>query len=186
MVSICPQCGYGTKFSKHITNDEIIETKDVSYTVLLQDIIKESPDKLMELLKNVDVNKLLKSSDYKKIQKDKQAIIYEKIHNMENINIDFFYICKNNNCSFFSKIENGAYLYSKIFGEASTDIEHNFNANDYCMDNTLPRTKKYMCTNSKCITHKNPEKKEAVFKRLVNSLKIVYICTSCKSHWVIG
>lgn len=186
MVSICPQCGYGTKFSKHITTYETLENKEISYKQVLQEIIKESPDKLIEILKNVDVNKLLKSSEYKALTTEKKDTIYNKIYKMENINIDFFYICKNNNCSFYSKIENGAYLYSKVFGDSSSELEHNFNANNYCMNNTLPRTKKYICTNKKCITHKNPDKKEAIFKRIRNSLKIVYICNECKTSWIIG
>ena len=48
---------------------------------------------------------------------------------------------------------------------------------------TLPRTTKYICPNDDCITHSNPNKKEAIFFNEGDSLKNIYICKECNTEW---
>ncbi len=54
---------------------------------------------------------------------------------------------------------------------------------NYVYDKTLPRTAKYVCPNDKCETHKDPEKKEAIFFNEGDSLKHIFICRSCQTEW---
>jgi DNA-directed RNA polymerase subunit M/transcription elongation factor TFIIS len=54
---------------------------------------------------------------------------------------------------------------------------------NYIYDSTLPRTAKYVCPNEDCITHKDSDKKEAVFFNEGDSLKNVFICKECQTEW---
>ena len=52
-------------------------------------------------------------------------------------------------------------------------------------NNTLVRTKDYICPNSKCETHNNSNKKEAVIVRENSTYNTIYVCTNCKTSWNI-
>jgi hypothetical protein len=55
-------------------------------------------------------------------------------------------------------------------------------------DPTLPRTKDYICPNSKCETNEknfNTSKKEAVFYRASKSYHLKYACLNCETSWNI-
>lgn len=54
---------------------------------------------------------------------------------------------------------------------------------NYIYDPTFPRTNKYVCPNNKCDTHKNSDKKEAIFFNEGDSLKHVFICRVCQTEW---
>jgi aspartate carbamoyltransferase regulatory subunit len=66
--------------------------------------------------------------------------------------------------------------------EKNNDI-YNFNLIQYKNDPTLPHTKKYVCINNDCVTHKEPNLKEAVYYRQVGSYTVKYICKVCDSFW---
>jgi DNA-directed RNA polymerase subunit M/transcription elongation factor TFIIS len=57
------------------------------------------------------------------------------------------------------------------------------NKKNFIYDMTLPRTTKYICPNDDCITHANPNKKEAIFFNEGDSLKSIYICKECNTEW---
>ncbi len=46
-----------------------------------------------------------------------------------------------------------------------------------------PRTKDYTCKNLNCITHKDKEKKEAVFYKDKTNNNLIYICGVCYNSW---
>jgi DNA-directed RNA polymerase subunit M/transcription elongation factor TFIIS len=54
---------------------------------------------------------------------------------------------------------------------------------NYIYDPTLSRTAKYVCPNEKCMTHTQPEKREAVFFNEGDSLKNIFICRVCQTEW---
>lgn len=54
---------------------------------------------------------------------------------------------------------------------------------NYIYDNTLPRTTKYVCPNEDCVSHKDGEKREAIFFNEGDSLKHVFICKACQTEW---
>lgn len=86
--------------------------------------------------------------------------------------------CKN--CGY--KEENKDYvIYNKSY---SSSIGHENGVRKYLAhDNTLARTIHYKCPNDECASHKDDEKKEAVFFNDHGSLKLVYICTECNTEW---
>ena len=112
--------------------------------------------------------------------------------------MDFCKNCKNsydikkntfvcNNCGYTTDIKPGAMIYSKMYEQESSTLF----LEDYdniCDDHTLPRTRDYLCPNTKCPTNskKDSEQREAVFKRLGKTYRLVYMCCVCKEHWFIN
>jgi len=89
---------------------------------------------------------------------------------------------KCNNCGYHEKIKPKTLIFSRINNDKIQDIV----VEDYSYmiyDHTLPRTKEYQCSNSKCETHKKPALKEAVFFRASKSYQLIYICTVCQTTW---
>ena len=52
----------------------------------------------------------------------------------------------------------------------------------YIYDQTYPRTIHNKCPNIECPTQKKPSLQEAIFFE-DKSMKITYICTTCKTEW---
>lgn len=49
---------------------------------------------------------------------------------------------------------------------------------------TLPLTRNYVCHNTKCESHNNHTKREAVFFRVNNTYAVRYICKACLETWI--
>ena len=56
---------------------------------------------------------------------------------------------------------------------------------DRLLSVALPRTRDYICANDKCSTHKDLDAKEAIFFRQGKGYLISYVCTTCKTSWII-
>ena len=106
--------------------------------------------------------------DQKKVFKD----IVDKTDDQEKA----FFIC--NNCGFIKRIEPRTLIFSRTSESISQSYDIN-EYNDMLNSKILPRTRKYVCPNSKCISHNDSYQREAVFFRLNNSYKIKYICNAC-------
>ncbi len=86
------------------------------------------------------------------------------------------FVC--NNCGFTKPIEGRTLVFSKV----SNDISQSYSTSDYKemgYSDILPRTRKYVCPNPKCISHTDLEKREASFFRTNNTFKIKYNCHAC-------
>ena len=93
-----------------------------------------------------------------------------------------YFFCKN--CGFYEAMKPKTMLYKKNIG-TQQDMLSLESYKNMMYDTTLPRTKKYKCFNEKCITHTEPEKKEAVWFRLNNSFNTCYECCVCQTVWKI-
>ena len=51
------------------------------------------------------------------------------------------------------------------------------------LDNTLPRTKDYICPNTKCESHKNINKEAIFYRPDKNSYRLEYQCAACRIKW---
>ena len=47
----------------------------------------------------------------------------------------------------------------------------------------MPRTRRYVCINPECESHKDPTKREAVFFTMNNTYKKRYVCVTCKASF---
>lgn len=90
-----------------------------------------------------------------------------------------YFICKS--CQNTKPIEPGTVIYSRSFGTNTTVEAVDYTYTIY--DNTLPRTRNYICKNSKCESHKNDDVREAVITKN-NIEQIVYVCTNCVTSWI--
>ena len=85
------------------------------------------------------------------------------------------------NCGTEEDIINGTCLYSKNNDENIKNIKDY----SYMKDSEIvPRTTNYICNNKKCITHKKPKLREAIFfKEKKNNYNIIYLCLVCNENW---
>jgi hypothetical protein len=97
------------------------------------------------------------------------------------------YIIKCTSCGENYVLHPETIIYSLNFGKQQTSFnDDNIDLKIY--DQTLPRTKDYICPNTKCETNTknfNNNNKEAVFYRASKSYHIKYACVNCKTSWNI-
>jgi len=169
------------------------KSKKTSFTVLNEDILEKVLNgSILEIeIDEKDINDKNKISYFNKLTSNQKTLLinrlYEKIPKSQkipkeistNVKLSYFY-CKN--CGHNEKIPNKMLIFNRSNEKSSVD---NFNTNflNYKYDPLLPRTKKYTCNNTTCITHKQPEKKRALFFRVSNTYVIKYICLECNSFW---
>lgn len=89
-----------------------------------------------------------------------------------------FFICKY--CGNSKPIKPGTLIYSKSYNATgNTEVE------DYTYaiyDQTLAKTRDYICKNDKCPSHTNDKVKEATLTKNTSE-QIVYICNACSTFW---
>ena len=156
--------------TKYANNEKIVERdlrkirgKDLIADERFEDMTKKEQRKLTSTIKAVDKNFFVEEDTTE-----------PKIGS----NIAYF-ICKY--CKNSKPIKPGTLIYSKNYG--GNNITETVDYTYAIHDQTLPRTRTYICVNSKCETHKNNSIKEAVLTK--NALdQIVYICTVCETDWI--
>ena len=142
-------------------------------------------------IKKYNLKEVVKKPEYKNLSSKNKEYIYNKFKELipkdknalkskkyEDNNPAYF-ICSN--CNFTKKINDGRIIYSKKYG--ITKKTNTSDTTDMIYDETLPRTRNYICRNTNCESHKNSNVKEAVFYRDPDSYKINYICVSCKTSF---
>lgn len=138
---------------KHVVNDERYEILN-----------KKDQRRLMSAIKSFDKNFFLPEESESETK--------------VGANIAYF-ICKF--CKHHIPIKPGTTIYSKKYGSTNTAEIDDYSYAIY--DQTLQRTRNYICKNEKCETHKKIDLKEAVITKNVNE-QIVYICTYCSTYWI--
>lgn len=181
--------------SEEHKNTEIALTGGYQYETIIKKIL-DKQELIFDDIKELKIEELVKHPAYKKLKMKQKEYVYNKIQdilpkNEKKILIDqpiktlsteemAYFIC--NNCGYIKQIE----PKTQIFSRTSTMISQSYDINEYkdmLYSDILPRTRKYICPNEKCESHKDPTKKEAIFFRLNNSYKIKYICTACKTDF---
>jgi hypothetical protein len=107
---------------------------------------------------------------------------YKILNNQKDLS-QFFLKCLN--CNTHNVLQAGTILYSINFSSTNTFDMTNEDIIIKCNDPILPRTSDYVCPNTKCITHKDIDSKEAVFFRNDKSFNLTYICCACYNQWHI-
>lgn len=161
-----------TNIYNKYSNNEPLEEKDLKRIKgkdLLEDdrfenMTKKEQRKIISFVKAVDRNFFAQEEEPTKT----------KIGNTSA-----FFICKY--CENSKPIKPGTLIYSKNYNTVdSTDVD------DYTYaiyDQTLPKTRDYICKNEKCKTHSNPDIKEATLTKNARD-QIVYICNICSTYWI--
>ena len=97
------------------------------------------------------------------------------------------YIIKCTSCGEKYILHPETIIYSFNYGNQQLSFNDD-NIDLKLYDQTLPRTKDYICPNSSCETNVkkfNNSNKEAVFYRASKSYYIKYACLNCKTSWNI-
>uniref|UniRef100_A0A6C0LUS1 TFIIS-type domain-containing protein n=1 Tax=viral metagenome TaxID=1070528 RepID=A0A6C0LUS1_9ZZZZ len=90
-----------------------------------------------------------------------------------------YFICKF--CDNSEEIIPGTLIYSKNYNISDPVETEDYSYAPY--DQTLARTRNYICKNPSCQTHKNDSLKEAVLTKNINH-QIVYVCCHCHKYWI--
>ncbi|AYV79782.1 MAG: putative DNA-dependent RNA polymerase subunit Rpb9 [Faunusvirus sp.] len=138
------------------------------------------------------INDLVNSSKFKKTSKHNQDTILRKFNELSKNRLSDkagpVFTCIN--CGYEFPLKKGTTLYSKNNNSSNKYATDTFLLNEFeykADDPILPRTKDYICQNKDCVTHKkNDTTKEAVFFRIKDSYKTIYMCCVCKKAWPIS
>lgn len=171
---------------------------DISDTSAISDIISKILNKSTideEMTKNISMGDVIKHSMYKKLPPKKKEMVYNKIQDMlpvekkkimiekplkpEKENLAYF-VCSN--CGPLKRIEAGTLIYSK----KSDALSQNYSTGNYdnmLYSDVLLHTRRYVCPNDKCVSHKDNSKRDAVIFRKNNSYEVKYICVACKTSF---
>jgi hypothetical protein len=138
-----------------------------------------------------DLIQLNKLESFKKLQNKQKDFVFNFINDKilkkkptgkdDKMAKKMFFICKN--CGNSEPVKEGSMIISRQTNKELTN-DSGFNPKEYLEMKILPRTRQYSCLNDKCESHKNSEKKSAVFMRINGTYKIRYICESCETSWV--
>lgn len=191
----CPNCNNAYDISKDIAH---LQTGGVDMSKLLDNILSgESEDNIKKDIDKMNITALLKSPEYKKLSSKDKELIYNRLQDslpkdkkdlLKNRSTDAvesnktYFICKN--CMYSTPIKDGTKLYSKT----SEDIKSTYKTDNIDVkfySSVLPLTRKYVCPNDTCISHKDPSLKEASMFRSNNTFAIKYICRACKTYWSV-
>ena len=185
----CPNCNFLLDITKNTAdkggnpkNKQIVIKKviDLINAVINDDDSNDSNLKILFTEKD-----LLKNREYKKLDSnDQKAVLAEfKSSNIETTSSSMV-ILSCNKCGHSQKLKPGTVVFK---GENQSSASEDMSvASSRPKDNTLPRTKDYICPNSDCESHKKSQgiNKEAIFYRPVHgSYALKYMCTLCNTIW---
>jgi hypothetical protein len=138
---------------------------------------------------NLDLKQIIKKNEVigmgPEELKTSLSNMYRQIVKFQKSVSNFYLSCTNCSTTYF--LEPGTVIDSINFEKsaASNDDDSKIRSNDP----TLPRTKDFICPNSKCITNAKSDdinvlvNKEAVFYRSGKEYNIKYICCQCNTQW---
>jgi hypothetical protein len=191
----CEKCRYLYNVTKDVHGKQTGGKTYETLTKLLEKF-KKNEKIVEEDLGKIEGKELLDDERFENMTKKDQRKL---ISIVKGINKDFFatsnsnssnnrkkiggnvayFICKY--CRFYKPIEPGTIIYSKNYGYDSSIETEDYTYAVY--DQTLPRTKNYVCKKPTCESHKNDEVKEAIITKNTAE-QIVYICTNCLTSWI--
>ena len=189
----CEKCRYMFNITKDIKNKQMGGKINNALTVIFNkfDANEKINEKNLVKLKGTDLIEderfdKLNKKDQKKLMSiikaiDRNFFVEEKSEEPKKIGDNSAYlICKF--CKNHKPIKPATLIYSKNYNIATIETE------DYayaCYDNTLARTRNYICKNPKCETHLsgNDSLKEAVVTKNATD-QVVYVCCHCFTYWI--
>jgi uncharacterized Zn finger protein (UPF0148 family) len=157
--------------TENIIKDLLIKIKD-GKTVNETEILDY---KLEQFVKNkffIEQDKKTKS-----IIQSKLISLIEKIEDY----INWYYTC--NVCYYYKSIESGALIMTETNTESSNTYMNYDKLKNRKHNKMLGYTRNYICNNTKCVSHKDATKREAVMYRIGNNMQIWYTCRECESYW---
>ncbi len=104
--------------------------------------------------------------------------IFDIKDTIDEKNLSVQFVCES--CETKKEIPNKTLIYEKSYKKTNEKLDLIISKNVE-KSNILFNTRYYTCPNKDCESHKNIEKRKAVFFRKYNNVKIIYICKACKT-----
>ena len=173
----CPKCNFILDISNKISSNILQEINTVEELI---ELVDNDSDLDYNYKIKFKLNDLEKNKSFLKLNEKNKVNVLNNFNKIDNKN-SFYFFC--NNCNYIEPIKNGKILFSSS-NNNSNNI-HLPNDENIILDSTLPRTKDFICPNTKCITNsKKKNTKEAIFFRPdPKSYKLMYICITCSQKW---
>jgi hypothetical protein len=150
--------------------------------ILINKLLKnENIDGMIDNIKSEQITSHNAFKNLDKAKKDKVLQNIDKALVKIDISAQAFHFCKT--CSWTQKIKSGTQILSKIGGGGQSSYLNIDKYKNKINSNILPFTRNFVCTNKDCLGNKDPEKHEAVFFRVNNTMNTMYVCRACKSIW---
>ena len=190
-MQFCPECNNLFNISK--SKLQVNQTGGDNYNFIINKIINNE-EISQEDMKNINLDDLSNSPDYKKLAGDIQDLVFDKVQmllpkNKKKVilsktdydeDIQVYFIC--NNCGFSKKINETTLIFSNTLDDSNKtnkDTDMDLIKNMYYSD-IVWRTRKYICPNTKCESHTDQSKREAkIFHK--KSYNISHICMACNT-----
>jgi len=175
----CPNCSYLF---------DIAKSSKISKGTDTRILVKKILDAFKKLEDNEDLSKykaefskeeMAKNKKYQKLKEEDKIKMNQLFEEVVSSGAEF----KCNNCNFSKQINETTLLYQINLEDNLVKIKSLEENELISKDPLLPHTHDYTCKNPSCITHKNPNLKDAVFIREKLSYKLNYICTICYYNW---
>lgn len=162
--NVCPHCNFILDITKTNQNDMKHDLDE------LQDKILDDFPVTVQI-NTIKINSIKASNKYKNLTKTEQT----KIMKFFEKQINAFEIC--NNCNYIAPLESGKVIFTNFINKRSIEKYDIMDNILKVNDQTLARTKDYICPNKDCKYVKGVT--EAVIYKKPNSHNILYICSSC-------
>lgn len=177
---ICKHCNFSLTIKK-ASNVQVIKINTPTEFV---NAIKN--DELQEYEINIEKSEL---ENFLKKKKEAERIQmlqkFDEITKSKRTAIK--YILKCSSCGSDYPLHPGTTIYSLNFRKQQSSFNDD-NLELKLYDNTLPRTKDYICPFEDCETNKKGfdlSKKEAVFYRANGTYHLKYACCNCERSWAV-
>lgn len=188
----CPDCNNSFNITKNIKTSAQIGGKNGGpveqlYKEFIEKVLSEEETQNINV-DNMTIDDLAKDTNYKKLkQKQKDKVLNRLIELLpiEKKNLPKadklkkhleHFICKN--CGYYEPIKDGTIIFSRTSG----DVSQTYVSPDILQlkhSDIIRITSRYECSNPKCQSHKDFEKREAKITRWNNSYGYVMICMAC-------
>lgn len=175
----CPKCNFTFDIGKS-TNLEVNEKNIIKKSA---DIFKkiENKEDLNFYKTDIKLDEIIKNSKYKKLTEEEKKSIHKLLEEEPIGGIEFKCV----NCNYALEINESILLYELDMNNKIDKMKTLEENELYCKNPILPRTHDYICKNQSCETNKSnlKVKKEAVFYRENDSMRVNYICCICYYGW---
>ena len=175
----CPSCNSNLDITKKINSPLVKEYNNEEK--FIEDILNNETSGIFNF-KEFNISKVKNSNLFSKQSDNVKKKIIDTYKDHNNKMNKVYFLC--NRCNYHKLLSSGITVFKRnIKKNLSEDIER-LNIKKY--DNTLPRTKDFICPNNSCSSNKkeNFESKEAIFYRpFKGQYYIKYLCTSCDTSW---
>jgi hypothetical protein len=191
----CPNCNNAFNITKNppvnkqvlksesSSSSEMIENKEESrdeikldHTAIISKIINQE-DLSEEDMQNL--YNLTKSPAYKKLKQKQKDLVNQKLDELainEDGEVSAYFICEH--CFYYEPIKDGTEIINRNETIQVFDSDDKLKVNLH--SKIMQYTRKYICPNKECVSHKDHKKREAIFFR-TRGYNIKYICTACQT-----